>query len=377
MDKTKNNNKIDLVKNLDEAKFNKSYNKILNNNSRIIFMDWLRIISSFFIILIHLTAVYFYKFPIKSYKWKIIYFYNGLSRFGLPIFFMISGALFLKRDLSLKNIFNKYIKRIFIHLLLWSIIYSITKNKLMKSYIKKIIFEIIKGHYHLWYLYATIGLYINIPFSREITKNERLLKYFIILYFIIIFIIPNSMNIISYYSKDIYYLFKNINSKLNLNNFSINTFYFIFGYYLDNKKYIKKIIRIIIYILGGIGFFITTIISYNISIKNNKKLNLFNLYYLNIFFASTSVFIFFKNNFNNLNIIIKRNNIIQIIAKYTFGIYLIHPLIIEKIIKKLNFKFLTKNILFLIPIVNFIIFILSLIITIILKYIPLIGKYLT
>ena len=71
----------------------------------------------------------------NSFIWKISFYYNGISRFGVPNFFMISGALFLNRDLPFEKIINKYINNIFlnkkmvIHLIFWSFIYSIFNIK--------------------------------------------------------------------------------------------------------------------------------------------------------------------------------------------------------------------------------------------------------
>ena len=132
----------------------------------------------------------------------------------------------------------------------------------------------------------------------------------------------------------------------------------------------------VIYFLGLIGLTFTTSISYNISIIKNKKINHFSHGFLNIFFTSTSIFVFFKNNFNNLIINKKKNNIIKKISSFTFGIYLIHPLILERVIQKLNLFSLSINIIYLIPLISLITFILSLIISIIIKFIPILGKYL-
>ena len=112
----------------------------------------------------HVCSEYFYSLDVNSYKWKIVYFYNELSNFSVPIFFMISGALFLNRDLSFEIIVNKYIKNLFIHLFLWSIIYWLMNLNLSKFDIKQKLLQIIGGHYHLWYLFATIGIYIIVPF---------------------------------------------------------------------------------------------------------------------------------------------------------------------------------------------------------------------
>jgi len=287
---------------------------------------------------------------------------------------MISGAVFLQKDLSLKIIFNKYIKRIFIHLLLWSIIYGFININLENINIKTIIIQIIKGPYHIWYLYTTIGLYIFIPFTRIIIKNNNLLKTFIILNFIILFVIPNYIYLLSYYSLEAHKLLNYINSRFNVYKMSVNNFYFIYGYYLNTKE-MNNEYKIIIYILGLIGILFTTKISYYFSCIKKKKTNHFNSKYFNIFFTSISIFIFFKSYFNNLKINNIKNNIIQYISQMTFGIYLVHPLIIVYM-KKLNIFFIKRNIILLIPIITLVIFIISLIFSIILKKIPKFGKHL-
>lgn len=94
---------------------------------------------------------------------------------------------------------------------------------------------------------------------------------------------------------------------------------------------------------------------------------------LNIIIYSASIFILIKNLFNNQNQI---SNFIKIISNNTFGIYLIHPLIIDKIkLNKFNKLFSSLKIIFRIPLICSFIFILSLLISIIIKYIPIIGNY--
>lgn len=332
----------------------------------------MRIISSFSVVLIHVSADWFYNFEINSYIWKISYYFNGISRWGVPNFLMMSGALFLNKEISYRKIFIRYIKRIFIHLLIWSIIYSLIEVKLSKINIKIMINKIIDGYYHLWYLFITIGLYTITPILREVSKKENILKSFMILFFIYSILLPNFIYPLSSNFQEIYNILNNLYTKLNLNYFNEHYFYFILGYYLNNKKLENRNNRIIIYFLGLIGIIFTTKISYNFAIMKKEKIHYFNSYYLNIFFTSISVFVFFKNNFNIKN----KKNFIQKISKYTFGIYLVHPLIFEFIKKKLNIFAFPINIIVLIPMISLIVFVISLIFSICLNYIPFIGKYL-
>ena len=345
-------------------------------DSRIYYLDYLRIFCSFFVIVIHVSTKYYRRFKLKSYNWKISHYYDSLSRFSVPNFFMISGAVFLNRDISYKKIFNKYIKNIFIHLVLWILIYSLYNiNSFSIFNIKNKLLYIIRGNHHLWYLFATIGIYIIVPFLREIVKNEKILKYFIVLYFVSSFIIPNYLYLLSYYSKDISVLIRYLFSAINFNGVPIQIYYFIIGHYLNQKKTTKNI-RIVIYITGFIGLIFTTKITYGIAMIKNKKINHYSAFYFNIFFTSITIFIFFKNNCNNLRFNKKYKKIILNISQLTYGIYLRHPLIIVILIQKLHFFYLPINAIYLIPMLTSFIFLLSLFVSMLLKKLPLLCKYL-
>lgn len=335
---------------------------------------FLRIISSFSVVLIHVTDQYYYLAKINSYNFKISFFYSGISRFGVPVFFMISGALFLSRDISFKTMYLKYIKNIFIRLIFWSFIYSISNTQLSKKNIKKIFFAFIGSHYHLWFLFSIIGLYMLVPFLREITKKNELIKMFILLSLIFSFIIPSFIIFLSYYSNEISLRLKYIYIWLNLNYISGNIFYFMLGYYINNINDMIIVQKIFIYIVGLFGVYFTIGLSYKIALKN-KKNRFFSPRHLNIAAYSAMIFLFIKNLFNNDKFHTKYN-FSKIISKNTFGIYLIHPLILENKELKIFEKALSIKLIFRIPLITFLTYLSSLFISIIIKYIPLIGNYL-
>ena len=127
----------------------KQSNILEKNKSRIIFYDILRLISSFSVVIIHISAIYYNKYNLGTYNWKISFYFNGITRFSVPIFFMISGDLFLQKDILFKIIYLKYIKNLFIHYIIWSFIYSIKGFNISKINAKNIIFIFLNGHYHL------------------------------------------------------------------------------------------------------------------------------------------------------------------------------------------------------------------------------------
>ena len=345
-----------------------------NNKKRILYYDNLRIISSFAVIIIHVSAIYHYRFNLNSINWKIALYFDGISRFSVPIFFMISGDLFLKKDIIFKILFFKYIKNLFIRYIIWSLVYSIYKINFSQIKINDIIFICFKGHYHLWYLKTTIGLYMIIPFLREIIKKDYLLEVFLLLSFLFNFCIPVLSSFLLVYSKKYYDLFINFENSLNLNFIKGYIFYYIFGFYINKILIKNKYIKICIYVFGIIGLIFTTKISYTIPITKEKKIFYNSPFNINILLYTQSVFIFFKIYFNNLKLI--KIHVIKLISKSTLGIYLMHPLIIE-ILRK-NKKYIKSNldIIFKIPYISIIVFIISLLISILINFIPFIGNYL-
>jgi surface polysaccharide O-acyltransferase-like enzyme len=345
---------------------------VLNKSSlkkikRIEYFDWLRILDCFSVIIIHIAAQKWYTSPIISHEWKIFNFYHSIVRFGVPNFFMISGTLFLEKDLSFGIMLNKYIKNIYIKLLFWSFFYSLREKIIHKNNYKKTFLIFLKGHYHLWFLFRICGLYLITPFLKQITKKEILFKIFLVLHILFCLLFPNLLTILFYNSKDYYYALNGIISKFGVNSFlNSNQMYYIFGFYL-NRINIKPLFRLMIYILGIFGAIFTFQMTYYISLKKKIKITLNSDFYINIFFASTGIFIFFKYNFDNLKYKKNIKEFIQKLGRLTLGIYIIHPFVIEELNLRFNINTLSFKPLYCAPITSMITFLISLILIYIIK----------
>lgn len=72
---------------------------------RLIHIDILRILACFSVLVLHSAAQYWYGLPVTDKNWLIINSYDAIARFGVPVFVMISGALFLdtNRQIDTKN----------------------------------------------------------------------------------------------------------------------------------------------------------------------------------------------------------------------------------------------------------------------------------
>ena len=127
--------------------------------------------------------------------------------------------------------------------------------------------------------------------------------------------------------------------------------------------------------LGICGMIFTSGMSYYISLKKNAKINFFSSKCINVFFPSIAIFILFKYNFNDLKC---RKGIIEFIQKLgrlTFGIYIIHPLVIDEFNIRFKLNNLSFEPLYSVPIISLITFLTSSLLVYLIKLIPFINQY--
>ncbi len=94
----------------------------LENNSqpRELLYDFIRIIASLAVIVIHTSASYCLTAD-KSFYWFFAVASNALSRFAVPMFFMISGMFLLKKQEPLDVFFEKRFTAVLIPFLSWCV----------------------------------------------------------------------------------------------------------------------------------------------------------------------------------------------------------------------------------------------------------------
>ena len=172
-------------------------------NNRIIPFDVLRIIAAFAVVILHVTSQRLdTSFP--SSEWEIRNVYDSFVRWCVPVFFMISGALFLNhgRKLSVGRLYKKNILHLIFIFFVWSFIYAIYLAIVKCDYsIGHILLRIIEGPVHFWFLKILIGLYVTIPILRMITQNKQSEEYFLIVALITAFVLPMIFTFIGLYNE--------------------------------------------------------------------------------------------------------------------------------------------------------------------------------
>ena len=150
---------------------------------RIVYFDVLKVITCFMVIMIHVISRNWYVLDLKSNEFTFLTILDSICRCAVPIYLMISGAIFLNEDknIKIKDMFRKYILNIFLIYLFWNMTYSILNiivygNKIINVKVLKDIFIstiLGNGIFHLKFLVTIIGFYLCVPFVRCITKKEN------------------------------------------------------------------------------------------------------------------------------------------------------------------------------------------------------------
>lgn len=128
--------------------------------------DLIRAVAISLVVALHISANAFSAF---GDYWHMYLIYDSLTRSCVPIFFMISGALLLKKNEPALVFYKKRLSKILIPLIFWSYIYLLYRKYYVGEYSLSLSpVSILSGpvYYHLWFLYSIVSVYIFIPMLR-------------------------------------------------------------------------------------------------------------------------------------------------------------------------------------------------------------------
>lgn len=343
-----------------------------NSNNRIIFFDVLRIIAAFAVVFSHVSSQRFHEcFP--SDEWITRMIYDAFGRWSVPVFVMISGALFLdeSKKIDIKRLYTKNIARIIIVFLFWSFIYAIYDG-LYKNGLIGFVLGTIHGPFHFWFLKMLIGLYIVVPILRAVVNDKKLEQYFLLVAMLTTFIIPLLFPVLGYYSVEAKDFVTNYYSSLELNIVSGYIGLFVLGHYLSEYR-VSLFSRKLLYSMGILSIIAVSLITYIVSYSFGKiygqlydSLNIFTL------FKAVAVFVFVKS----INISTKYHPSLKRVSKTSLGIYLLHVLILHVANDYLGVDSSLFNPAFFIPLYSLFVFIISFVIVSILSRIPIMKSFL-
>lgn len=303
----------------------------MDKHNYIHYFSVLKILAMLAVICLHsfVTPINFYRDYLSQAEIFIgVFISQFLIAWAVPVFIMVSGALFLDKNksITIHKLYGKYILRLCLILLLFGTLYSLMELVFLEKSISfSLIISALKNMYsgkswaHMWFIYMIIGLYIVTPFLKIFISNadDKNIRYFLVILFIFTCFVP-LINEITGVKFGIY---------IPLN--SIYLFYFILGYALHND--IVKIdikLSIIFIVLGilwcSIGQFIPTILVFESEV-NIKYLN-----FLGVFLAS-GIFSLAKLKCKSVT-----NYVDTKLVPLSLGIYIVHQVFLNIFYKVLH-----------------------------------------
>lgn len=301
--------------------------------NRINSLSYLRAIACIAVIILHAfhssSGYAFASGTISSSEMTAAVTIRNLMMWAVPCFVMVSGKLLLdpERKLTYKKIFAKYVFRMVIALLVFSVLFEVydtlfAGNSLSFSVLKDGLKNVLtNGSWsHMWYLYLMIAVYIMLPFFRMVSeklgKNDSL--YLLTVYFVFLSAIPLIENI------------SGTDVAFYICTYTVYPLY-LFGGYIISKGYITRRsgLWISVFAVSTVLIAVLSAIAQNQHIeKLDSQLKLYS--FPLIVLQSFGLFGLISNCNGNLPKVLHK--ILMEIDSCSFGMYLIHLAILKSVI---------------------------------------------
>lgn len=299
--------------------------------------DILRLIATIAVIMTHVCGTQIHDLQVSSSDFVWLNVIRAAVTWDVPIFVMISGRFFLdpNKQFTIKELYQKYIKRLIIAFLIWSFIYTIyylgwgyLAGNDIRVIWKEAIYQFLTGPYHMWYMFMIIGLYVASPILKKIVNDKKIMEYFICLFMVSQFICQ--------YAVKMPLIDEIATAVVNKAYFHIALGYcgyFVLGYYLYRygvPKKIEKWLYVSTIVLIGLSCVGTTVQS-----MQDGVLNEFISTYQtpNVIIESCGIYVFFVKGKFKIKLTEKTEKNIITLGRWGLGIYLCHALVLEIVSK--------------------------------------------
>ena len=290
---------------------------------RVYYLDLLRGFAILMVILLHSIGTYLTPRLYGTASWLPFLSVNALTRTGVPLFLMISGALLLSSEgtADMGRFYKKRITHLLLPLLFWNAAYFVYNSLLGQSvfdpaaFLSKLLNSGTK--YHLWYMYTMIAIYLVAPFLKMLVDKCTLkqLTWLMILMTFGTTLRPFINTVTPLYL----YLFDPL--------FNGYIGCFLLGYILYKTDYNK--VRVSLAALTGVAALIFSVYIHHTK-SSEKALNLIlnNGYSLCHYALAAAIFVLIKCLFERKAPLA---GAVALLSKLSFGMYLLHVAVIELI----------------------------------------------
>lgn len=349
---------------------------------REVYAEWLRIFAAFVVVFQHTVTSAWYDTPVDTPDFFMLNFMNSLSRFGVGVFIMISGAFMLSPKYAHppRKVLKHNLVRILALIVFWVVFYGIVDalcvgfksgagfGETVLNVLSAPVLLFTKPATHLWFLYVIAGLYLITPALRVFTEHasKRMVLYVIAIFFAFGLVYPTVSHLAGKWF-DIT-LYKNIGIR------GCTTFagFYLTGFYIAQYGIGQRARRILYagaIISWAFAFFYSTYISL---LRDAPNEFFFGNFRPTTFLMAAGVFCFFRQKYRDGE---TQDERLIGFSKCMLGVYIIHPLFI-RLFYGLKLSLLEPHPLVTVPLMTIAFFGVSAGIVYLFRRVPGIRKYL-
>ncbi|MBQ8041386.1 MAG: acyltransferase family protein [Lachnospiraceae bacterium] len=347
-----------------------------DTKSRKLHYDILRILAAFSVVMLHSAAQFWYDLDIRTKVWGIANSYDAVFRFGVPIFVMISGAIFLDKNytLDIKRLYKHNILRLVVLYVIWSAAYGLydaRKWDWNEIGVKGILKEMLSGRYHLWFIPMLVGIYVLLPVLKSWIDHtkQKTIEYFLVLFFILQ-VLSETLRALTI-MDEIHYILDLAKVEMICGYIG----YFVLGYYLAHIGINGKLKKIL-YAMTLPAVFGNVVLGVLLAWKVNAPVAaIYDSFGIFTFIISVALFVFVCEKGEKANFGKAGSMILKEMSANTLGVYVMHVGLMEFTKGRGFHSMIVSNIVG-IPLYAVVCFVICALVAAVLRRIPFIGRFL-
>lgn len=299
----------------------------------IAYLEVLRLVACILVVGVHVSAFNLEQVPVESLNFKVMNGLDCLSILGVPLFVMISGALFLapSYEITVKKFYTRKIPRIVFLYFFWLLFYNVVnflENGTVWNFTnvkKQIVLESLlgKGMYHMWYLPMLAVLYLLTPFLKSFAADRKKCMLFCALGFAYSILLPTALKFEFPYRT----IVESLYNQFDCSFFGGYVTYYVLGHALH--EYVPKLSaqkKAALGLGGVIAMGIEIAVCNAWSVKTGIMSTILNTpFSVTAFIGAAAIFLLLRDGVSGR----KQEELSGRLAGLTLGIYLIHPLFLR------------------------------------------------
>lgn len=299
-----------------------------------VYIEMIRIIAMILVIYNHLPG-YLMFVNTEGIKQAVYMYLTMVTRINVPLFFMISGALLLRKEEDYPVVLRKRVLRLLIVIILFNgllLLYQAlavgTEGMSFHKIVRQMMAGKVWGSGSYWFMYAYLGMLLTLPFLQRIAAGMKKTDFAVLT--VLRFLLESLLPVVN-----LFLAFHGMKALRPAGKFSIPFitisafFYPLAGYYLDEHVDIRKMKKKHIFFLiitATAGILISCRCTYREAVFSGEfSQNYVHLFdYVSAFAAFLLIKYLMEVKYPRLSEG-KVRDMICFAGSLTFGIYLVNP----------------------------------------------------